>query len=86
VSWTPSGKGLNRRDGVPRPSGLSTPINPRFLDYKIPSILEVPEDFHVELMPVADEVGPVRPSKPEPGIWRGKSRFPRTLKMRLRGL
>ena len=33
-------------------------VNPRFLDYKIPSILEVPEDFHVELMPVADEVGP----------------------------
>jgi putative selenate reductase molybdopterin-binding subunit len=33
-------------------------VNPRFLDYKIPSILEVPGDFHVELMPVADEVGP----------------------------
>ncbi len=33
-------------------------VNPRFLDYKIPSILEVPEDFRVELMPVADEVGP----------------------------
>jgi putative selenate reductase molybdopterin-binding subunit len=33
-------------------------VNPRFLDYKIPSIHEVPEDFHVELMPVADEIGP----------------------------
>ena len=33
-------------------------VNPRFLDYKIPSIREVPEDFHVELMPVADEIGP----------------------------
>jgi len=33
-------------------------VNPRFLDYKIPSIYEVPEDFHVELMPVADEIGP----------------------------
>jgi putative selenate reductase molybdopterin-binding subunit len=32
--------------------------NPRFLDYKIPSIKEVPEDFVVELMPVEDEVGP----------------------------
>jgi putative selenate reductase molybdopterin-binding subunit len=32
--------------------------NPRFLDYKIPSIREVPEDFRVALMPVADEVGP----------------------------
>jgi putative selenate reductase molybdopterin-binding subunit len=33
-------------------------LNPNFLDYKIPTIAEVPEDFHVELMPVADEVGP----------------------------
>lgn len=33
-------------------------VNPRFLDYKIPTIWEVPEDFHVELVPVADEVGP----------------------------
>jgi putative selenate reductase molybdopterin-binding subunit len=32
--------------------------NPRFLDYKIPSILEVPADFHVEFVPVDDEVGP----------------------------
>lgn len=33
-------------------------LNPRFLDYKIPSILEAPEDFVVELVPVEDEVGP----------------------------
>ncbi|MGA2548026.1 MAG: molybdopterin-dependent oxidoreductase Mo/Fe-S-binding subunit [Rectinemataceae bacterium] len=33
-------------------------VNPRFLDYKIPSIFELPEDFRVELMPVEDEVGP----------------------------
>lgn len=33
-------------------------INPRFLDYKIPTAAEVPPDFHVELMPVEDEVGP----------------------------
>jgi putative selenate reductase molybdopterin-binding subunit len=33
-------------------------VNPRFLDYKIPSVFEVPEDFRVELMPVEDEVGP----------------------------
>ncbi len=33
-------------------------LNPRFLDYKVPSIYEVPEDFVVELVPVADEVGP----------------------------
>lgn len=33
-------------------------LNPNFLDYKIPTIAEVPEDFHVELMPVADEIGP----------------------------
>ena len=33
-------------------------VNPRFLDYKIPSIREVPDDFHVELVPVEDEVGP----------------------------
>jgi putative selenate reductase molybdopterin-binding subunit len=32
--------------------------NARFLDYKIPSILELPEDFHVELVPVEDEIGP----------------------------
>jgi putative selenate reductase molybdopterin-binding subunit len=35
-----------------------TCANPRFLDYKIPSIFEVPEDFRVELVPVEDEVGP----------------------------
>jgi putative selenate reductase molybdopterin-binding subunit len=33
-------------------------LNPNFLDYKIPSTHEVPDDFHVELVPVADEVGP----------------------------
>jgi putative selenate reductase molybdopterin-binding subunit len=33
-------------------------LNPNFLDYKIPGIAEVPEDFVVELMPVEDEVGP----------------------------
>jgi CO/xanthine dehydrogenase Mo-binding subunit len=33
-------------------------VNPRFLDYKIPSIREVPEDFRAVLMPVADEIGP----------------------------
>ena len=33
-------------------------LNPNFLDYKIPSIRELPEDFHVELVPVEDEVGP----------------------------
>ncbi|HUX40283.1 MAG TPA: molybdopterin-dependent oxidoreductase Mo/Fe-S-binding subunit [Rectinemataceae bacterium] len=33
-------------------------INPRFLDYKIPSINEVPRDFVVELVPVEDEIGP----------------------------
>jgi putative selenate reductase molybdopterin-binding subunit len=33
-------------------------VNPRFLDYKIPSIREVPEDFRVELVPVDDEEGP----------------------------
>ncbi|HUX36818.1 MAG TPA: molybdopterin-dependent oxidoreductase Mo/Fe-S-binding subunit [Rectinemataceae bacterium] len=33
-------------------------LNPRFLDYKIPSIYEVPRDFVVELVPVEDEVGP----------------------------
>jgi putative selenate reductase molybdopterin-binding subunit len=32
--------------------------NPRFLDYKIPSIRELPDDFRVELVPVEDEVGP----------------------------
>ncbi|HAP44541.1 MAG: molybdopterin-dependent oxidoreductase Mo/Fe-S-binding subunit [Spirochaetes bacterium GWD1_61_31] len=34
------------------------PLNTGFLDYKIPSVFEVPEDFHIELVPVADEVGP----------------------------
>lgn len=34
------------------------PLNTNFLDYKIPSIREVPADFHAELVPVADEVGP----------------------------
>jgi putative selenate reductase molybdopterin-binding subunit len=33
-------------------------LNPRFLDYKIPSIFEAPEDFRVELVPVDDEIGP----------------------------
>ncbi len=33
-------------------------INANFLDYKIPTINEIPKDFHVELVPVADEVGP----------------------------
>ncbi|HET7839950.1 MAG TPA: molybdopterin cofactor-binding domain-containing protein, partial [Rectinemataceae bacterium] len=33
-------------------------LNTGFLDYKIPTINEIPEDFHVELVPVADEVGP----------------------------
>lgn len=33
-------------------------LNPNFLDYKIPSIRELPEDFRVELVPVADEEGP----------------------------
>lgn len=33
-------------------------LNPRFLDYKIPGIHELPEDVRVELMPVEDEVGP----------------------------
>ncbi|MFZ4618650.1 MAG: molybdopterin cofactor-binding domain-containing protein, partial [Rectinemataceae bacterium] len=33
-------------------------VNPRFLDYKIPSINEIPRDFVVELVPVEDEVGP----------------------------
>lgn len=32
--------------------------NPNFLDYKIPTIYEVPEDFHVEFVPVDDEIGP----------------------------
>jgi putative selenate reductase molybdopterin-binding subunit len=32
--------------------------NPRFLDYKIPSIREVPSDFRVILVPVDDEIGP----------------------------
>lgn len=34
------------------------PLNLGFTDYKIPSIYEVPEDFHVEFVPVEDEVGP----------------------------
>ncbi|MCX7024354.1 MAG: molybdopterin-dependent oxidoreductase Mo/Fe-S-binding subunit [Spirochaetes bacterium] len=33
-------------------------VNARFLDYKIPTIFEVPEDFTVEFVPVEDEVGP----------------------------
>ncbi|HOT58292.1 MAG TPA: molybdopterin-dependent oxidoreductase Mo/Fe-S-binding subunit [Spirochaetia bacterium] len=33
-------------------------INTNFLDYKIPTIYEVPEDFHVEFVPVDDEIGP----------------------------
>ena len=33
-------------------------LNANFLDYKIPGIAEVPDDFVVELMPVEDEVGP----------------------------
>jgi putative selenate reductase molybdopterin-binding subunit len=33
-------------------------VNPRFLDYKIPSIRELPEDFRVELVPIDDELGP----------------------------
>ncbi|TXT50590.1 MAG: putative selenate reductase molybdopterin-binding subunit [Spirochaetes bacterium] len=33
-------------------------LNPRFLDYKVPTMAELPEDLHVELMPVEDEVGP----------------------------
>lgn len=33
-------------------------VNPRFSDYKVPTVMEVPEDFRVELMPVPDEVGP----------------------------
>jgi putative selenate reductase molybdopterin-binding subunit len=33
-------------------------LNPRFLDYKVPTIAELPPDLHVELMPVEDEVGP----------------------------
>lgn len=35
-----------------------TLINPNFLDYKVPTIYEVPEDFHVEFVPVEDEIGP----------------------------
>jgi len=37
---------------------LGRPLNLGFTDYKIPSVYEVPEDFHVELVPVEDEVGP----------------------------
>lgn len=33
-------------------------LNPRFLDYKVPTMAELPADLHVELMPVEDEVGP----------------------------
>ena len=33
-------------------------INASFADYKIPTIRELPDDFKVELVPVADEVGP----------------------------
>ena len=32
--------------------------NPNFLDYKVPTAFEVPEDFRVEFVPVADEIGP----------------------------
>jgi putative selenate reductase molybdopterin-binding subunit len=32
--------------------------NPNFLDYKIPSIREIPADFRVEFVPVDDPVGP----------------------------
>jgi len=38
--------------------GKGRPLNLGFLDYKIPSVYEVPDDFEVELVPVADEVGP----------------------------
>ena len=38
--------------------GKGKPLNLGFTDYKIPSIYEVPDDFHVELVPVEDEVGP----------------------------
>ena len=34
------------------------PLNLGFTDYKIPSVYGVPEDFHVGLVPVEDEVGP----------------------------
>jgi putative selenate reductase molybdopterin-binding subunit len=33
-------------------------LNPDFLDYKIPTVYEVPRDYRVELMPVDDPVGP----------------------------
>jgi putative selenate reductase molybdopterin-binding subunit len=33
-------------------------VNAGFLDYKVPTAFEVPEDFRVELVPVADEIGP----------------------------
>jgi putative selenate reductase molybdopterin-binding subunit len=33
-------------------------LNPSFLDYKVPGSLEVPEDFYVEFVPIADDVGP----------------------------
>jgi len=33
-------------------------LNPNFLDYKIPTVREIPEDFKVELVPVEDSVGP----------------------------
>ena len=33
-------------------------LNPRFLDYKVPSLREAPADFYVELVPVEDEEGP----------------------------
>ncbi|PKL08256.1 MAG: molybdopterin-dependent oxidoreductase Mo/Fe-S-binding subunit [Spirochaetae bacterium HGW-Spirochaetae-7] len=38
--------------------GQGRPLNLGFTDYKIPSIFEVPDDFHVEFVPVEDEVGP----------------------------
>jgi putative selenate reductase molybdopterin-binding subunit len=34
------------------------PLTLGFTDYPIPSIFEVPVDFHVEFVPVEDEVGP----------------------------
>ncbi|GAB1432358.1 molybdopterin-dependent oxidoreductase Mo/Fe-S-binding subunit [Spirochaetota bacterium] len=34
------------------------PLNTDFIDYKIPTIYEIPDDFHVDFVPVEDEVGP----------------------------
>jgi len=33
-------------------------LNPRFTDYKVPTVFELPEDFRAELVPVEDEEGP----------------------------